>query len=148
VHHIADKAAGLGIFGDTVDGNDILAVYDAVRAARERAIRGEGPSLIEVLTYRRKGHAEHDAQKYVPQGEIEAWEKKDPVERYQQTLIENGYATPESVEAMAREVAAHLEAEFDAALASPLPAPEIALESVYADPARVEDVLAPYRRRS
>jgi pyruvate dehydrogenase E1 component alpha subunit/2-oxoisovalerate dehydrogenase E1 component alpha subunit len=148
VRRIADKAPGLGIFGDTVDGNDALAVYDAVRAARERAIQGEGPSLIEVITYRRKGHAEHDAQKYVPPGEIESWEKKDPVERYERALIEAGYATKESVDALAREVTAHLEEEFDAALASPMPEPEIALEDVYANPARAEDVLLPYRRRS
>jgi TPP-dependent pyruvate/acetoin dehydrogenase alpha subunit len=148
VTRIAEKAPGLGMFGDTVDGNDALAVYDAVRAARERAVQGGGPSLIEVLTYRRKGHAEHDAQKYVPPGEIENWEAKDPVHRYERFLIEAGHATQEGVEAIAREVAAHLEEEFDAALAAPMPDPEVALENVYAVPARAEDVLAPYRRRA
>ncbi|HET9235336.1 MAG TPA: thiamine pyrophosphate-dependent dehydrogenase E1 component subunit alpha [Candidatus Eisenbacteria bacterium] len=148
VSRIAEKAVGLGIFGDTVDGNDALAVYDAVRVAREHAVRGEGPSLIEVITYRRKGHAEHDGQKYVPPGEIENWEKKDPVERYERFLIEAGHATRESLDAMSREVLAYLEAEFDVALESPLPEPEGALENVYAVPSRVEDILAPYRRRS
>ncbi|HYV51365.1 MAG TPA: thiamine pyrophosphate-dependent dehydrogenase E1 component subunit alpha [Dongiaceae bacterium] len=148
VERIAEKAPGLGIFGTTVDGNDALDVYDAVRSARERAIRGEGPSLIEVITYRRKGHAEHDAQKYVPAGEVETWEKKDPVDRYEKALIEAGHATAESIEAMTKEVVAHLEEEFDAAFASPLPEPEVALENVYASPQRAEDVLLPYRRRS
>ncbi len=148
VERIADKAPGLGIFGDTVDGNDALAVYDAVRSARERAVRGEGTSLIEVITYRRKGHAEHDAQKYVPAGEVEQWEKKDPVDRYEKTLIEAGHATRESIDALAKDVVAHLEEEFDAAFASPLPEPEVALENVYASPERAHDVLLPYRRRS
>jgi len=145
VKQIADKAIGLGIHGETVDGNDVLAVYDAVRAARERARSGNGPSLIEVMTYRRKGHAEHDMQKYVPEGEIDAWVQKDPLERYQRELIEAGLATEKDLEAVSAEVTAHLEEEIDAALAAPLPDPAIALEDVYAVPSRAEDFLAPYR---
>jgi TPP-dependent pyruvate/acetoin dehydrogenase alpha subunit len=145
VEHIADKAKGLGIHGETVDGNDPLPVYDAVREARARGLAGKGPSLIEVLTYRRKGHAEHDVQKYVPEGEIEAWEKKDPLDRYEKALIEGGHATRKDIEAVGEEVKAHLEEEIDASLAAPMPDPEIALEDVYAIPARAEDVLAPYR---
>jgi len=148
VDRIADKAAGLGMHGETADGNDVLAVYDAVRVARERAIAGGGPTLLEVITYRRKGHAEHDAQKYVPAGELAAWEKNDPVERYEAVLMERGVADRGSLDGINREVLAHLEEEVDAALAAPLPDPEIALEDVYASPARVEDVLAPYRARA
>jgi pyruvate dehydrogenase E1 component alpha subunit/2-oxoisovalerate dehydrogenase E1 component alpha subunit len=142
---IADKAAGFGIPGKTVDGNDVLAVYDAVRGAREHAVSGQGPTLLEVITYRRKGHAEHDGQKYVPAGEIESWEKNDPLDRYEAFLVERGQATREDLSAVGREVIAHLETEIDAALAAPMPAPEVALENVYASPARAEDVLAPYR---
>jgi len=148
VKRIAEKATGLGIFGETVDGNDVLAVYDAVRTARERATAGLGPTLLEVITYRRKGHAEHDGQKYVPAGEIESWEKKDPVDRYAAFLIEQGHATREDLTTVDREVTAHLEEEIDAALAAPMPEPEVALENVYASPARAEDVLAPYRARA
>lgn len=147
VEQIADKATGLGIHGETVDGNDPLTVYDAVREARVRGVAGEGPSLIEVMTYRRKGHAEHDMQKYVPEGEIEKWEAQDPVARYEKDLIAGGYANGKDLDAIGEEVKAHLEEEIDAAMAAPMPDPEIALEDVYAIPARAEDVLAPYRNQ-
>jgi len=145
VKTVADKALGLGIHGTTVDGNDVLAVYDAVRAARERAVAGEGPSLVEVMTYRRKGHAEHDMQRYVPEGEIETWEKNDPLHRYRDRLLDEGFATRDELEAMEAEVTAFLETEMEAALAEPLPDPTFALEGVYADPPRARDTLAPYR---
>ena len=79
---LADKAAAYGIPGDQVDGNDVLAVYDAARRAVDRARSGGGPTLIEAMTYRMKGHAEHDAQAYVPKAELEEWRAKDPIERY------------------------------------------------------------------
>ena len=145
VKQIADKATGLGIFGETVDGNDPLAVYDSVRAARARAVGGDGPSLIEVMTYRRKGHAEHDMQKYVPEGEIEAWEAKDPVDRYHRALIEGNHADQKELDAVGNEVDAYLEEEIDASLAAPLPEPGIALEDVYGVPSVTPDTLAPYR---
>ena len=146
VKQIADKAKGLGMHGETVDGNDPLPVYDAVREARARAVRGDGPSLIEVMTYRRKGHAEHDMQKYVPAGEIDWWEKNnDPVARFEAKLLADGVATRERLDAIVKDVLAELEVEFEASFASPLPAPEIALEDVYTDPPRAEDHLAPYR---
>src|SRR3989441_8090990 len=73
VQPLADKAQGYGIPATTVDGNDVLAVYEATRSAVERARRGEGVHFIEVKTYRRKGHAEHDDQHYVPRDELERW---------------------------------------------------------------------------
>ncbi len=145
VARIADKAAGLGLPGVTVDGNDVLAVFDAVRTARARAVGGEGPTLIEVVTYRRKGHAEHDTQKYVPEGEIETWEKDDPIARYERSLADSGHAHEEDLAAVQREVAAYLEEEIDAALASPMPDPGVAVEGVYAPPFLTPDTLAPYR---
>ena len=78
-----DKAIGYGVLGDQADGNDVLAVYAATKRAVDRARRGEGVSLVELMTYRRKGHAEHDNQSYVPEGEIERWERdNDPITRY------------------------------------------------------------------
>ncbi len=146
VADIAEKAVGLGICGETVDGNDALAVYDAVRGARARAAAGEGPTLLEVKTYRRKGHAEHDMQKYVPEGEVERWAaENDPLDRYEAMLAERGAADGKALDAVRAEVSAYLEAETDAALASPLPEPEVALRDVVADPPRAADVLAPYR---
>src|SRR5436190_17074491 len=84
---LADKAASYGIPGARADGNDVLAAYQVTRDAVERARRGEGTSLIELMTYRRKGHAEHDNQSYVPDGEIERWAREnDPLDRYAQRL--------------------------------------------------------------
>ncbi len=82
VKEFKDKALAYGIPGVRADGNDVLATYDVTRDAVDRARRGEGVSLIELMTYRRKGHAEHDNQSYVPSGEIERWEKEnDPIDR-------------------------------------------------------------------
>src|SRR6185369_11675995 len=78
-----DKALGYGIPGVQADGNDVLAVYDATKPAVDRARAGGGVTLVELMTYRRKGHAEHDNQSYVPPGEIERWEREnDPLTRY------------------------------------------------------------------
>src|SRR3712207_1187762 len=68
-----DKALGYGIPGEQADGNDVLATYDVTKRAVDRARRGEGGTLVELMTYRRKGHAGHDKQSYVPDGEIERW---------------------------------------------------------------------------
>jgi len=149
VKQMADKALGLGMHGETVDGNDALAVYDAVREARVRAASGEGPSLIEVMTYRRKGHAEHDMQKYVPPGEVERWaEENDPLDRFRAHLLESGCAGAAELDALDAEVRAELEVEIEAAQASPLPDPRVAEEDVYADPPRAVDHLAPYREET
>src|SRR5689334_6641324 len=93
VKDLADKAKGYGVPGVTVDGNDVLAVYEATRFAVERARAGHGVHLIEVKTYRRKGHAEHDDQHYVPKDELDWWAKEnDPVDRYVKQLAQNWWA--------------------------------------------------------
>src|SRR3954465_10994470 len=80
---LADKAAGYGIPGVRADGNDVLATYEVTRQAVDRARSGGGVTLIELITYRRKGHAEHDNQSYVPAGEIDRWAREnDPLDRY------------------------------------------------------------------
>src|ERR671921_1123711 len=97
VTELKDKAVGYGIPGVRADGNDVLAVYDVTKTAVDRARRGEGVTLIELVTYRRKGHAEHDNQSYVPEGEIERWAaENDPVDRYVRRLTtELGFAPDE-----------------------------------------------------
>ena len=130
----ADKAAGYGVWGASVDGNDVLAVYGVTREAVERARAGEGAALIEVLTYRRKGHAEHDAQPYQPVDEIERWATtNDPIDRFVSTLLESGWATREELERIDAEVEAELDAAVAEAEASPMPTPDEALDDVYAD---------------
>ncbi len=126
-----ERAAGYGVFGEQCDGNDVFAVYEMVQRAAERARSGQGASLLEVLTYRRKGHAEHDAQGYVPAGEIEAWEAKDPVIRYEQRLLAEGHATRAELDAIAQRVADEVAQARELAEASPMPEPETALCEVY-----------------
>jgi pyruvate dehydrogenase E1 component alpha subunit/2-oxoisovalerate dehydrogenase E1 component alpha subunit len=144
VRSLVDKAAGYGLPGVQADGNDVLAVYEVTRAAVERARAGGGPTLIELMTYRRTGHAEHDNQQYVPREELEAWARKDPLDRYVRQLRETGWAQPAELEA----IDARIVAELDEAVArcenEPLPAPETALDGVCADPPRA--ALEWYRR--
>ena len=128
-----DKAAGYGAAGEQVDGNDMLAVYGAARRAVERARAGEGVTLLEVLTYRRKGHAQHDAQTYMDPAEIDRWATtNDPIDRYVGALLDNGWATPDELRSVDESVAAELEAAVEEADRSPLPEPEEALTDVYA----------------
>jgi TPP-dependent pyruvate/acetoin dehydrogenase alpha subunit len=132
VEHIAAKAPGYGIPGRIVDGNDVLAVYEATREAVERARGGGGPTLIEAKTFRMKGHAEHDDAGYVPPEQFEHWAKRDPIERFERHLTGAGIAAAEELAAIESAIARELETEVDFALASPLPPPERALEGVYA----------------
>ncbi|MGB3933224.1 MAG: thiamine pyrophosphate-dependent dehydrogenase E1 component subunit alpha [bacterium] len=129
---IADRATAYGIPGVVVDGNDVMAVYEAVGEAVKRARAGEGPSLVECKTYRWRGHFEGDPQMYRPQEEIEEWKAKDPIPRFEALLAEMGVMTAEEAEAIRKEVAAEVEAAVEFAEKSPEPAPEAALEDHYA----------------
>jgi TPP-dependent pyruvate/acetoin dehydrogenase alpha subunit len=130
-----DKAAGYGVPGEQADGNDVLAVYDVTRRAVDRARRGEGVTLIELLTYRRKGHAEHDNQSYVPAGEIERWEREnDPLTRYVARLTGDLKFSAADVSAVDERVTREVDAATEEAEHSPAPEPHDALLGVYADP--------------
>jgi pyruvate dehydrogenase E1 component alpha subunit/2-oxoisovalerate dehydrogenase E1 component alpha subunit len=129
---LVDKAIAYGIPGEQVDGNDVLAVYGVARRAVDLARSGGGPTLIEAMTYRMKGHAEHDAQAYVPKEELEEWKRRDPIERYARVLIESGDATAEELGAIDRAVIDEIDREAEAAEKSPLPDPAIAFQNVYA----------------
>jgi TPP-dependent pyruvate/acetoin dehydrogenase alpha subunit len=144
VRFLVDKAAGYGVPGVQADGNDVLAVYEVTRAAVERARGGGGPTLIELMTYRRKGHAEHDNQQYVPREELEAWARKDPLDRYVRRLRETGWAQPAELEAIDGRIGAELDEAVARCENEPLPAPETALDGVCADPPRAP--LEWYRR--
>lgn len=129
-----DKAAGYGMPGEQVDGNDMLATYAASKRAVDRARAGEGPSLIEVMTYRRKGHAQHDAQTYVDPAEIEHWAAtNDPIDRYVKTLLDNGWATAEELTAIGQDIERELDEAVALAEQSPMPEPLEALTDVYGD---------------
>ncbi|MBC7790691.1 MAG: thiamine pyrophosphate-dependent dehydrogenase E1 component subunit alpha [Anaerolineae bacterium] len=134
-----DKALAYGIPGVQADGNDVLAVYDATRAAVDRARRGDGVTLVELLTYRRKGHAEHDNQSYIPAGELERWAaENDPLDRYFKELVEVENVTPETMTAIDLRVQSEIDAATDLAELSPMPEPADSLTGIYADPPSVE----------
>jgi len=141
VTNLAEKAKGYGIPTVTVDGNDVLAVYTATKHAVERARRGKGVHFIEVKTYRRKGHAEHDDQHYVPKGELERWAKEnDPIDRYAKQLIEHEWVEAAELTATDQRVRDEVDQATDACVDEPLPAPQTALGGVYADPADTEQL--------
>jgi pyruvate dehydrogenase E1 component alpha subunit/2-oxoisovalerate dehydrogenase E1 component alpha subunit len=136
--HLVDKAAGYGVPGEQADGNDVLATYDVTKRAVDRARAGGGVTLIELITYRRKGHAEHDNQSYVPEGEIERWSREnDPIDRYAAVLRDREGVEPQELAAIDARVQAEIDAATDTADASPPPQALDALVGVYADPPAV-----------
>ena len=136
---LADKAPGYGIPGEVVDGNDVLAVYEAARAAVDRARAGGGPTLLECKTYRMKGHAEHDAQAYVDPKELAAWRAPRPARalRVRPRVLGRDAgrrAAPRSTRRWRRQ----LDADVAFAEASPFPDPALAFRGVYADESILE----------
>ena len=139
VTDLRDKALAYGIPGVQADGNDVLAVYDVTKRAVDRARRGEGVTLIELLTYRRKGHAEHDNQSYVPTGEIERWAaENDPLDRFVKVLRDDERVEQTRLDTIDERVMAEIDEATDLAEASPMPEPLDSLSEVYADPPVIE----------
>jgi pyruvate dehydrogenase E1 component alpha subunit len=135
------RAEAYGFAGVSVDGNDPEAMFEATRQARERALSGAGPTLIEAVTMRMHGHAAHDDMKYVPAEQIEEWKRKDPIDRQVRRLEALGV----DVAAVREEVKATIEAAVEEALQSPMPDPETATDRVFADePVLLEDGAAPW----
>jgi pyruvate dehydrogenase E1 component alpha subunit len=133
VKEYAVKAQAYGMPGVTVDGTDVLAVYDATSEAVARARAGEGPSLIEGVTMRMHGHAEHDPADYVPREMLEEWQKRDPVALFENVLLEHGILDEETA-SKTREAARQKAIEArKKALADPLPDPATVEQGVYAD---------------
>jgi len=131
VHNLAEKAAGYGIPGYVVDGNDVVACYEVMSRAAEFARGGGGAVLVEAKTYRRKGHAEHDDQRYIPEGEIEHWERRDPLDRFQRHLLSKGVATQERLDEIVADVRREIEEDSAWAESSPMPDPEKAAYNVF-----------------
>ena len=135
VKDLAEKAKGYGVPAVTVDGNDVFAVYEATRFAVDRARRGKGVHFIEVKTYRRKGHAEHDDQHYVPKTDLERWAKdNDPVDRYVQRLLTGEMVAEADLKEIDDRVRVEVDQATDACVNEPLPAAESALPGVYVEP--------------
>jgi len=131
---ISDRAAGYSMPGVTVDGQDVLAVYEVTAAAVARARRGEGPSLIEAKTYRTREHAEGLFLDYRDQEEIDAWAKRDPIKLFDSWLVSSDTMTAKELVSLRAEVEAELDEAVSFALDSEMPAPEEAFEDLYTNP--------------
>ncbi len=132
VKELSERAAGYGIPGVTVDGNDVEAVHDVVAAAVDRARRGDGPTFVEALTYRHKGHSKSDKNLYRTREEIEEWRGKDPILRFEDTTLADRVLT-EDDHARAREAArAAVRRAVSEANAAPDARPDDLLEAVFA----------------
>jgi TPP-dependent pyruvate/acetoin dehydrogenase alpha subunit len=124
-----EHATAYGFTGLTVDGNDVEAMFEATRQARERALDGGGPTLIEAVTMRMHGHAAHDDMKYVPKELVEEWRQRDPIDRQEKRLRALGV----DVDGLRASVSAEIDAAAAEALAGPMPSPESAALGVFCE---------------
>ncbi len=132
IENISQRAAGYGMRGVTVDGNDVLEVYDAATEAVKGARAGEGPTLLECKTYRWKGHSKSDQERYRTKEEIEAWKEKDPIKRFRETLISEGVISEGEAKQIEEEASQTIAEALEYAMASPEPSVDTVLEGVYA----------------
>jgi TPP-dependent pyruvate/acetoin dehydrogenase alpha subunit len=132
VFDIAERAAGYGIPGHIVDGNDVEAVYAVTKEAVERARAGGGPSLIEAKTMRMLGHAIHDGAEYVPAELLEYWERRNPVELFERKLLESGIADEAEIEEIKQRCRVEVADAVEFAENSPFPDASTVEEGVYA----------------
>ncbi len=110
--NLVDKAAGYGMEGVRIDGNNILEVFDTIKGVRDYCIRNQKPYLIECMTFRMRGHEEASGVKYVPAKLFEEWQEKDPIKNYEDWLLKEKVLTAAEVEEMRAEIKTHIEAEL------------------------------------
>lgn len=132
VPQVADRAAAYGMPGVVVDGMDPVAVFDAVHTAVERARRGEGPTLIEAMTYRLRGHYEGDPETYRTAEEVAEWRARDPLVTFPQRLLAEGRASREELDAIDSDVDAQVERAAEKALTGVQPTPDRIFHHLYA----------------
>jgi pyruvate dehydrogenase E1 component alpha subunit len=129
---LALRATAYAIPGQPVDGMDVEAVFTAMRDAAERARAGEGPTLLEIKTYRYRGHSRTDPAKYRPSGELQEWLARDPIEQLEDRLVGAGLASVDDLAAMRSDIQETIDAEAAAAATDPYPTIEDARASVLA----------------
>ena len=128
---IADRAVGYGILGLQADGYDVLDLDEKFMQAKERALKGEGPTLLEVKTYRWRGHWTGDPEPYRERSVTEEWKKRDPIVTFGKWIVEQGYATEEEVAKIKADAEAEMEKAIEFALSSPEPDPAHLLDDVF-----------------
>lgn len=121
---LSDRAIGYGCYGSTIDGTDVELVYDECRKAVEHARNTSIPALIETITMRMRGHAEHDDAGYVPKETFEYWEKRDPIKRYEDFLLSEGIYSESAIEQIKASVSKEMKDAIDYALEIPYPPAE------------------------
>src|SRR5499426_4839277 len=131
VENVADRAEAYGMPGEIVDGNDILAVWDAATRAIRRARTGGGPTLIECKTFRMTGHSAHDDAGYVPPELFEFWEERDPIRRFERFLIERGSIDKSGIGELQHRINHEVDEAIQVAEKDPFPEPEDCLKDVY-----------------
>lgn len=132
VARLADRAAAYGMVGETVDGNDVLAVYEATTRAVARARRGEGPTLLECATYRWHGHMEGESVPYRPPEEIAAWKERCPIEHTYRSLAARGLLDEDGRAELAASAARAVDRAWQRAVAAPEPEPAALTRDVFA----------------
>ena len=132
IENISDRAAAYGMPGVTVAGTELDEVYQATHEALERARAGEGPTLLEAITYRYLGHSKSDANLYRTREEIQTWRKRDPIQRFAAVLEGEGVLQENEWQRLDEEAKQRIEEAFEKASKEPDPEPESALEDVYA----------------
>ncbi len=128
------RAKGYNMPGQSVDGNDVEAVYNLSRKLTQHCRSGSGPAFMETLTYRMRGHGEQDRQHYVDPKELAIWAKKCPIRRYGKKLLDDGILNTDQIEAIDQEATTRVEAAVTFGDASPYPGPETALTDVFVHP--------------
>lgn len=131
VKHLSDRAAAYGFPGVTVDGNDVLAVYQAAGEAIARARAGNGPTMLEAITYRITGHSRRDPCLYQPEEERKLAMEREPIKRFTAYLLDGNYADQAALDNIIAGVDAEIEQAVQSAMAAPDPAPEEALEGLF-----------------
>ena len=131
IDQISERAGSYGFPGVTVDGNDVDAVFEATKTAVERARAGKGPTLIECMTYRHKGHSKSDKNLYRTKEEIEAWKAKDPIGRFEHKILEQGTLIQEQIDAIAEKARDSVRSAITEASEAPDSDPAELLSSVY-----------------
>lgn len=133
VSSFVEKGPGYGIGADSVDGTDVLAVFDTVRRAAALVRSGEGTRMVELRYFRRLGHAQHDPQEYVDPALIAEWEKKDPLDQYRARLLTNKWASEAELDAIDEEVFEACRAAAESVIDEPRPVGSDAVDDVYTD---------------
>ena len=138
---LVDRAAGYGMGGVKIDGNNVLEVYDTIRGVREYCIREQKPYLIECMTFRMRGHEEASGTKYVPAELFEEWELKDPIKNYEKWLLANNVISTIDIESIRTEFKNHIEQELKLGFDSPVMVPDSdeEIRDLYATPLMTVD---------